>query len=106
MSKKLIKDLKVGDKIFRSEGDYGAIVMPYDVLKCDELFGNGTYRLHISDVYGNINKFNANGEEYFAYDGKCFYYTSLDVIISNLNAKINYLKNAVADVCEMKDKYE
>ena len=106
MSKKLIKDLKVGDKIFRSEGDYGAIVMPYDVLKCDELFGNGTYRLHISDVYGNINKFNANGEEYFAYDGKCFYYTSLDVIISNLNAKINFLKNAVADVCEMKDKYE
>ena len=106
MSKKLIKDLKVGDKIFRSEGDYGAIVMPYDVLKCDELFGNGTYRLHISDVYGNINKFNANGEEYFAYDGKCFYYTSLDVIISNLNAKINFLKNAVADICEMKDKYE
>lgn len=104
MSKKLIKDLKVGDKIFR-EGEYG-VVMPYNILKCDKLFGDGTYRLHISDVYGNINKFNANGEEYFAYDGKCFYYTSLDIIISNLNAKINFLKNAVADVCEMKDKYE
>ena len=106
MSKKLVKDLKVGDKIFSSEGDYGTIVMPYDVLKCDKLFGDGTYRLHISDVYGNINKFNANGENYFAYNGKCFYYTSLDIIISNLNAKINFLKNAVADVCEMKDKYE
>lgn len=106
MSKKLIKDLKVGDKIFRSEGDYGAIVMPYDVLKCDELFGNGTYRLHISDVYGNINKFNANGEEYFAYDGKCFYYTSIDDIIKKVYNKINYLKNAVADLKEMKSRYE
>ena len=106
MSKKLIKDLKVGDKIFRCEGDYSAIVMPYDVLKCNKLFGDGTYRLHVSDVYGNINKFNANGEKHFAYDGNCFYYTSLDVIISNLNAKISFLKNAVADVCEMKDKYE
>lgn len=106
MSKKLIKDLKVGDKIFSSGGDYGAIAMPYDVLKCNKLFGDGTYRLHISDVYGNIKKLNANGEEHFAHDGKCFYYTSLDVIISNLNAKISFLKNALADVREMKDKYE
>ena len=106
MAEKLIKDLKKGDNIFGCETTYNAEanVRPYEVIRCVKFFED-TYHLYIKDIYGNVTRVNGKGNDTIIV-GATIYYTSIDDIIKKVYNKINYLKNAVADLKEMKSHYE